>query len=173
MNITYKYYFYYLIDIDKETNKLKLYAYTDDKRLASMFESFRDMTKFKKKKRHITKEEVNNLARNNRISYLKPYELNTYDRFNNIEYSILTAITIDESLLIQSKCANITCGGTIFANCLIPSYIFNEEIKDSLDIILYTKCNEYMTTKDDLVYPEFKPDELSIFIRYYGKTIGH
>ena len=55
MTKTYKYWFYYL---DGE-----LYAYTDKKEYAKIFEEERDMTKFTKRKEEITREELNFLAK--------------------------------------------------------------------------------------------------------------
>ena len=71
MNKMYKYYLYYFND--------ELYAYTDNKEYAKEFEKIRDMKKFIRIKREITREDVNILAGEEQGKYLVSQTFTIYD----------------------------------------------------------------------------------------------
>lgn len=168
MKTEYKYWFYYINDND---NYYSLYAYTDNKDLVESFEMFRDMNKFKIKKSKISKEEVNYLAREEMGKYLKFSTLEVYDKETKCFGSMQTALTMNEETTIHNLINNINCG-MLCRYCWIDPLIFNDDLLYNLYILRYTDYNEYISSKkDNKNLPSIRADELSIFIRYFGKTL--
>ena len=64
---------------------------------------------------------------------------------------------------------------TLYKYCWDNPYIFKDKIIKALDILEYTKVYNHILNGS--FYPEednsikIKPDELGIFIHYYGKTL--
>lgn len=171
INNTYTYWLYYWIDLSNDSQDYTLYAYTDTKELADLFELFRDMSKFKKKKKELTKDEIHYLASNETDKYMKMTTLEIYDKNKKVYGNMKTAITMNESVTLQN-CINNINFGLICKYCWIDPNIFEDRIKKSLKILRYDKCYEYIYNDSKGYESKFiKADELGIFVRYFGKTL--
>lgn len=83
-----------------------IYAYTDSKEIADLFEEFHDMEKFRRKKIPLTKEEVSNLATDELNQYLKKRKITTKDE-NGKKTEIEIAVTKQEEKLIDLQVMSI------------------------------------------------------------------
>ena len=163
-----KYWLYYL-KLDNEDTEL--YAYTDNKEFAKSFERERDMSLFNKVKKKLSKGELNYLAREYQNCYLKKVEMKMYDKKNHIwlygDFVMSTTehLTVTSSAIKLSEC-------DIYRYCWFNPYIFKDNIIKSLEILEYAniyrhnESNDYKSHKINL-----KPDELGIFLHYFGKTM--
>lgn len=161
---TYLYWIYYM----KENDKYKIYAYTDQKELSTLFEEFRDMSKFYIKKIKLNREDVNNLAELYQPLYLMEKEL-TYRKFNKVG-KIKMAITMMENLTLQNHISKIHIDlllGNVSFN--IDPNLLKPKIRDALTVLGYTELYNYIYEESDK--PEYIIDELNVFIEYYGKTL--
>lgn len=164
----YKYWIYY----HKKSNSL--YAYTDNKKYAKEFEKMRDMEKFDIVSEEIDQNTLNYLAKNYQGKYLKKIPIKIYDMKNKLWFDSDIIVTIDESLGIQNASTHLMYE-TLYKYCWDNPYIFKDKIIKALDILEYTKVYNHILNGS--FYPEednnikIKPDELGIFIHYYGKTL--
>lgn len=166
-----KYWFYYFDN--------KLYAYTDNKERAIEFEQERDMTQFKRKKKNITKKLVNSLARDDELRYLYliKMNLNIYnkDTLRWMDGSLIT--TMMEKITVENVSAQLM-SDTLFnlVDWNVNPSIFKHKIYKALDDIGYVHLYNQMTVITDTGEYEdgqikIEPDELGIFLHYFGKTM--
>lgn len=165
---TYKYWIYYL----KETKEL--YAYTDNKKFAKEFESDRDMNKFKKISCNIDSEEVNGLAKYHQSKYLKKSSIKIYDKKTMKYFNSYIIITIEEEVTIQNTAIQLMYD-SIYKYCWDNPYIFKDKIIKALSVLEYVNIYNQMSLSQTGQYEDnqinIKPDELGIFIHYYGNTM--
>jgi len=171
MTKTYKYWFYYL---DGE-----LYAYTDKKEYAKIFEEERDMTRFRKRKEEITRDELNFLARDYQSNYLEKFDIEAFDRENDEIFESFLVITGIERITITNASIQIQ-NEDLYKYCWdTPHGIFKTKIIKALEILQYnvlhrqitcaTNTGEWPAEYDDNI--KLKPDMIGIFCHYYGKTL--
>lgn len=155
--LKYKYWIYYvnpeLLDelacmINEENC---IYAYTDDKTIADQFEEIHDMSKFIKKKVHLTKMEVHVLTQDERNQYLKLRQVLTKDESGKPTY-ITLAITLQEEKLLDLQIMS-SLNNLIYRVCIdtFPIGIFKDTIiKDLNKVKYYSVVNNYATGKNIL-----------------------
>jgi hypothetical protein len=167
----YKYWLYY--DSNGE-----LYAYTDDKKIKKDFEYDRDMRMFKSKKKNLTREEVNILAKNNSERKLVLEDLRGYS--NGEIFTTKMAITGLEKLTIHNESASLLYYD-IFPLAEVSPYIFKEDIVEALYILkylhvheAYEDCRHTESIPDSIltIEDEFKINTLNMFLNHYGKTMS-
>lgn len=166
MKTEYTYWIYY--------HDNEIYAYTDNKSYAEQFEDFRDMKKFKRVKKELSKEEVNYLAKEYQCLYLKEYSFDVYDKENEDNYPFEIVITSMEEINVNNNTMQVRVNLSTDTFDLNPKY-FNKDIQKALYIIGYLTIyeeNQLPFQNDSLenrIVPV--PDQLSIFISLYGWSI--
>lgn len=163
-----KYWIYLLKDNDT------LYAYTDNKSHAKLFERDRDMRKFTKIKKSLCKQEVNYLANEYQNGYLKEIKIPIYDKTNEKWFDgifIMTAeeyfsLTLAEVQLMESD---------LYKHCWDHPGLFNDDIVKALEVLEYNNVYRQLTATTgnyiNNIEIKVKPDLLGLFLRYYGKTM--
>ena len=122
----------------------------------------------------IDKNTLNLLVANYQNNYLKMLPIKMYDKkkLEWIDSQIL--VTNDEAISIQNISAQLMCD-TIYRYCWDDPYIFKNKIYKALKVLGYTKIYNSITCAMSGMYKDedinIKPDELGIFIHYYGKTL--
>lgn len=157
-----KKYWIYILNKDGD-----IYAYTDDKELAKKFESQRNMKKFKKIKKNISKKEINELANEYQLCKLELVELDT--KGNNGYSSCNIAMTGIEHMDISNVGYTLKYV-TLPKTAVVNPLIFNKKIYDALKTIGYNDIYPTLpfdTPKDYYI----KLDMLMIFIQNFGKTL--
>jgi len=182
----YKYYFYYLDDkyySDLPVQKISdFYCYTDDEILAKEFESNRNMKHYMKVKKHITKAEVNELAKYLPKKTLKRTQFTTADELGGVQIvEIIT--TKEEEILCSSEC---TCSGYKILtgqfhenSTYVPVNIFKKDIRKALKLYKFDSCWNLYNYGDDKLLTNFMSgnddvigvDSLSIFVKMFGATL--
>lgn len=148
MMMKFKYYIYYLRDEDGGYN---LYAYTDRKYLAKMFERQRNMDKFKVKIKDLTKEDVHNMAYDYRTLMLDIIDITFYDDELNKKYKVDYALTTGEKLEFIHKCTAVSL--KVYNNVWTSPLIFNKEIQKALFTLNYYTYHLYIAySLDDKAY---------------------
>ena len=145
-NNFYKYYMYYKKD---KNDKYKIYAYTDDKHIAKLFENQRNMSKFKVKVKDITKDDIKALAEYHQTSILEIVPIKFYDRETNKEYNVDYALTTLEKLefIRLNSIATIK----IYNSAWDSPLIFKKEIQKALFVLGYYDCHIYLSNNIDNV----------------------
>lgn len=174
----YTYYFYYYLD-DEESGEI--YAYTDHSDLAKEFERMRNMTKFKRRKRKISRREVNFLADEYPERYLKSKYLFTAKKGKQETTEIKVVMTDVESTTTENHVAALIVSD-LWANVWTPVTIFCKELKQALKTIGYdlgyafiSETNEKIEINDgewmDAILEILKVDEFAMFMYLFGYTI--
>lgn len=160
--MTKKYWIY------KLKNSNEIYAYTDDKNIALLFESQRNMKKFIKKKKELDRRGISFLAKEYRSNILKVCEYNTYDNIKNITYRL--AVTENEDLSVKNL-SFVIRHIDIKKQCIYDTRIFNSDIRKALKILGYKTI--YKENNDLAFYdsPDIKIDTVNLFLKNYGKTM--
>lgn len=179
----YKYWFFYIKPeylhlVYTETDDSLLYAYTDNKEYAKLFQSQRDMNKFFIKKRKIEKEEVSYLAREFTREYLIKKEVKTKIRgigSEVIDYDLV--LTSTENYMVESSLNKILMVD-IWTKAWINPYIFNHEyftmlkkigLVEKFDTISNWKSSSKVVNR---IGENIQPDYLSAFIHIYQFLIS-
>lgn len=165
----YKYWFFY----SKDTNEL--YAYTDDKNLANGFESQRDMNKFIKVKKKISRSLVNDLARDYDGEYLLEGGMRVYDSVTKETSECKLVVTKIEWITVSSTGFSFV-NEEIYRYCWLSPHVFNDEIFNALKVVGYNDIHNVLvrTENDNDINDPFDyiiPDDLGIFLKYYGETM--
>lgn len=168
----YKYWLFYLKTNDDL--EYELYAYTNNKEFALEFEKSRDMSKFVKKKKKISKDEVNFLARNYQSNILQRIILKTSNMKNEIIETEIIGTMIEQITVTNEATKFMICG--IYENCYINPYYLNQELYEALEILEYVSIFDCMNltgyNKPSKGFnPKIVADELSIFIHNFGKSM--
>ena len=166
----YKYWIYYLNE--------EIYAYTDNKEYAKIFESNRNMKLFKKVKMEISKEGVNYLAKEFQEAVLVNMPIDIYDKETHTWIKSNIIVTNMEKITILNVSIQIM-NEDLYKFCWFSPYPFNNKIIKALHILEYDKINSILTNSkldqfsDDYYDDEIniKADMLGIFIHYYGRTL--
>ena len=154
----------------------EMYAYTDDKSIFEKFQLQRNMELFNFKKVKLTKDEVNDLAKDYKYKILRERLLKTIDR--SISYFI------DVSMVITDLEYNITMSISNYTEiqlstyCWINPFQFNDSIYNSLIKIGYISIyntivgkDEYIDENDDDV--NLIVDEFQVFLKEYSETLAN
>lgn len=160
----YKYYFYYLKDkyVKLFNRDQSLYAYTDDKNIAKMFESTRDMNLFKKEKESISKKEVNVLALRYKNEYLMSQKLFYHNsKFINMAITLNENSTINEIGMIYQR--------EIYLRTDIDPFMFSTKERNLLKDLNYLYFYMYQIMNVNKV--TIIPNLLQIFVKEFGKTL--
>ena len=130
-----KVYIFYLMNDDKEP---EVYAYTDDKLLATEFEKFRDARLFKKVKTYLTHSELMSLYKDYPKGELTVLATTTRD-VNNLCNSadVLICVTELERMSIINKYDALMYYELPAMASRVRPDIFNDEIMKALKIIDY------------------------------------
>ena len=168
---TYKYWLYYYDD--------ELYAYTDNKSYAKSFERDRDMNKFIKRKKEITREDVNMLAREEQDKYLLSNKIDIYNKEKMTWFEAEFVMTQMERTTINNIAVQVM-NEDLYKYCWNTPFIFNNKIIKALELLQYNTLHRQLTysTRSGEYPAEFcdeiihiKPDMLGIFLHYFGKTM--
>lgn len=133
---TYKYWLYYKID-DEDDDTHSLYAYTNDKSIAAVFENQRNMDKFYKTTKNMTSIDVHNLAEDFQCMILEMQPVEFYDDENDETYLVQYALTTTEKLDFIYYMSNVSL--TIYKNAWTNPLIFNDDIQKALFTLNYYK----------------------------------
>ena len=171
IEMTIKYWLYFLKN-DDGTIDTEPYAYTDNKDMAKRFEIERNMNKFKKVKRKLTREEINFLAYEFQTGYMEDVDLDVYDKSTMEWHEIHYVMTGNEKLTVGNL--SLSSFDDLYTCCMYNPKIFNDKIKNALYIIHYNQIYNKLSgdsDNDDRYSYEVISDPLGIFIRHYGKTL--
>lgn len=149
-----------------------LYAYTTDKKFAKWFYNIHDKNLFVMKKKEMTKSEYTQFYSDNVFSRLEKFN---YDETKDDEYFPATRLEIsslenDLPIIIQADLASHT----------FPYLIFNDEIVEELDAILFCTLYDINFNEDVDFYsyqwgsfgiPSVYPAEKQVNIRYNYKNL--
>lgn len=169
----YRYWFFYIKPEYKDNVCIEvddglLYAYTDNKDLAKKFEETRDMSKFFKVKRKITRDELNYLADvyNKEYMMMKSFETKTE---NGDVITCDLVLTKMEFFAIDRAYIEMSIS-KIWTYTWINPFIFKEKIIDALDNLGYILGYNMIKGNDKKgdIYSIFKPDYISAFIHHFG-----
>ena len=168
---SYKYWFYYW---DNE-----LYAYTDKKEYAKGFESFRNMKKFKRIKKYISKSEVNQLASDEMLRYLVTMPFTIYNKNNGEVYEDEYIVTQIEKMTVNNYVIKLMNQDLFNYAWICNPYIFKKPIFKALKFLCYNDAYNVVSASSKTGYYSFeddskiklKPDELGIFLHIYWKTV--
>ena len=136
----YKYWMYYKIDSYDDT--YDLYAYTDDKVLADMFESQRNMKKFKRVVKKLDNKGVHDLAEDYQGMILQVFPIKFYDYDTKDVIPVKYALTTMEKLDFIYYSSNTSL--TVYKNAWTNPLIFNKEIRNALFELNYHKYYLYI-----------------------------
>lgn len=171
----YKYWFYYLID-KEDTDSYELYAYTDNKEYARMFELTRLKKRFKKRIMKISRRAVNYLASDHTGGYLRKTIFMTENPKDTKLTHIEFIVTESEDITTKSYASSMI-NIKIWDHCWFDYRIFNDEMLELLKMLRYTygynmisDSGEYDTSDiDDGI---LCPDEFGMFMHLYGDTVN-
>lgn len=176
MEKTYQYWFFYIKPEFKdfvctESDDSLLYAYTDKKEYAKIFESMRDMEKFFKKKRKISRDEVGYLADTYNKEFLIYKSFETKKENGGIQNCNLL-LTKMEYFIIDRDYTEV-CMNRLWLYTWINPKIFKDEYKKALEEIGYTFGYDMIsnTKREKSAYQAmelYKPDYISAFIHHFG-----
>ena len=179
-------YIFYLV-FEKSLNP-QLYAYTDNKKYAELFRTYRNMNVFKEKEFKLDKNgwlSLNSIHPNNKITI---DELETKGRDEFTKDTIKLPLTYDEVYYVTLKPDEII--DEKFKNIMINPSVFNSKINESLYALGYfyiyrnVQINFYANYDLDSFYDGFdretiglKPsymdiDQFTIFMERFGYTIN-
>ena len=193
MKTNYKYWIFYAneeyIDdltclIDKDN---LIYAYTDDKQIANIFEIYHDMSKIKKKHVNLTRFEVNQLAKDHQTKIIKMRKFLTKDKDGKkMEINIPVTVMEEKHVDLQIVATlNKLIYQVVKSPC--PVKIFREDIIKEFEkirlfsIINHSKLNEdYINIGNDCILfsdnlkkgSKIFADELSIYIHLFGNILN-
>lgn len=159
----YKYYFFYRCKDEKE-----LYAYTQDKKIAKRFKNDR-RNFYKMKKVLLTREEVNELAKNHRHSIIT--DIKARDKMGEIKGFLCTEdefINIsDYSIHRISRVSSTVMGDMRFINIVKDRYL------DALAYLLYIKTYRLVKYgKIDYLFDLFETNLVGTFVTMYKKELS-
>ena len=168
----YKYWLFYLKK-DNE-NDHELYAYTDNKNFALNFKESRNMDKFICVKKKLSQKEVNFLARDYQSNILQSISLKTSDENNKVIETTVIGTMIEKITVTNETTRFMVCG--LYEHCWIDPNLFNSEVYKALEILEYVDIYNMMnlTNHQSITQgyiPNIIPDELAIFIHYFGKSM--
>jgi hypothetical protein len=149
-----------------------IYAYADDKEIANLFMSIRDMNKFIMKKKKLTTSEINRLSSDHMHGYLQNMTIKTQINGKISNYSI--ALTMLEMIVIGQEATSISAN--IFQYMTIPPFIFSDKYMKILTLFKYSNMYIHYLFGDKVNTP-LSPfhqniDELAIFIKLYGNMLA-
>ena len=177
-DISYKYWFFYIkpeylhLVCTEESDSL-LYAYTNNKEYAKIFQTQRNMNKFFMLKREIKKDEVNYLAKNFTREFLVKKEVKT--KSNGIGSKVITCdliITETEYNIIYTSCYRVLMVD-MWKSAWTNPYIFKNKYVELLNKIgIVNKFNDLNTWKNttnetNKIGINIQPDLLSTFIHEF------
>lgn len=159
----YKYYFFYRCKDER-----KLYAYTQDKKIAKRFKNDR-RNFYKMKKVLLTREEVNELAKNHRHSIIT--DIKARDKMGEIKEFLCTEdefINIsDYSMHRISRVSSTVMGDMRFINIVKDRYL------DALAYLLYIKTYRLVKYgKIDYLFDLFETNLVGTFVTMYKKELS-
>lgn len=164
-----KYWIYYLRDgTDNE-----IYAYTDNKEYAELFELDRNMSMFTCIKKKIGIDEINFLAREYQNCYLKEMKMRIFDKSKSKWINAVYITTVSEYLTVTTASISLI-ESDIYEHCWYNPGIFKKNIFKALEVIEYNNVYRQITSNvydDNETEINIKPDMLGIFLYYYGKTM--
>lgn len=166
--IKVKYFLFYYIG-DKENIDDRLYAYTDNHHLYKSFKRDRDMSKFRCKIKYLSKEGIRYMAEEHKDLYLIIRTLKFIDKESGKFFNAEMVMTDNESMTVYRKSSSLLLQ-ELPLHCWINPRIFNEKVYKILHDIGYISFYHSIHGKED---EDIKviPDEVSIFIKFYGKTL--
>lgn len=154
----YKYYLFY------EKDDGSLYAYTNDKKIAKIFQLMRKKELFVYEEKKLNMDEIRSIFDVVPDTLLEPYDFYLGD------LKITFPITTREKLHMEHMGISIATVD-LYCSAKIPPEIFEGEMKEALDEIGYTKAyREYH--KGSQMMDLFKPDFLSCFLDLFGYTLN-
>lgn len=152
-----------------------LYGFTSDKLRAAIFRLYRP--KLKQVIKDVSKKDYNNMRDKLRGKEIIPHEFETRnDHFGSTkvsqiatEHEVMNIILHKEELVLKE-----------LSKHTISTEIFVSDVKKSLKTLKMDYVNKYW--EEVLIYPgdrktvlnpEFKIDELGLFVQLYGHLMGH
>ena len=175
----YTYYIFYInkkyrneIVIPPDEPDDGVYAYADDKDIANLFMSIRDMNKFIMKKKKLTTSEINRLSSDHMHGYLQTITIKTQIDGKVSDYTI--ALTMLELIMIGQESTSLSTN--IFQYMTISPFIFADKYMKSLTLFRYSNMyiHYLFGNKINAPLPQFYQniDELAIFIKLYGNMLA-
>lgn len=166
------YMFYYIGD---ETEDSFLYAYTDDKNLAKLFEDFRDKKIFKKVKVYLDYRQLNDLYKLYPEEELQLFYTFTRDSKNTEDCtSVQIALTKSEQLSVETEYDSLFYYKLqTLVNSFNP-YIFKNSLRKALDILDYTYNYQFFNEPESLPYDvqySYNMDGFQLFYDLFKKYI--
>lgn len=161
-----KYWIYYYKDSED------VYAYTDNKTYAMLFELDRDMKLFKRVKKIMSREDIHYLAQEYQNKLLNLIELDIYDKYRERWFKGSIAMTSEEYFSITLAEVQLM-ESDLYQHCWEHPGKFKNKIVKALEVLEYNNVYRQITStsNDDEVKINAKPDMLGIFLHYYGKTM--
>lgn len=178
--IAYKYWVFYLLPqyYEKFENILPvlvdpdtyIYAYTDNKDFADMFETMHNMKYFRRRKFNMTREQVHELTLTERNKYMKMQSYAT--SFQNGVTSIDMIVTMEEIEAVEASVRDQIMKCSLKMELEDPM-LFSNGLLSALTKLRYTKFWDYREGKvngspfDSITFC-MSMDELSVYTSLFG-----
>ena len=162
-----KYYLYKRIYGRKDENKLAKYeitAYTDDKKIAKLFESQRNMDLYKKKIIDLSSDGIRMLLEEHPNALLSKMSIKIIDREHNEKYKIKFALSRNEISNYNSRIVMVPI--ELYTHAWNPPEIFNDEIYDALKTLGYVDIHREVGKRKDEKEETGRYDNKNIFKEY-------
>lgn len=144
---------------------LELYAYTDDKRLADGFESYRRKDIFIKKKKELTSEQLEDLHDEYSGGLLREVKYT----IGNDEIPIV--VTMLEEITVMNCCINAIESRLPRLVLSLPPNVFTKDMQSALADVGYISLWDYVENKTKTSLP-ITPNYIACFFYLYGDTIS-
>lgn len=172
MNKEIKYYLFYLIERDENQIEIsrKLYAYTDDKKIAKKFKEERDNNQFHMVTMYPSKEEIHDIALEYKDLILSDKGLKFFNSKTGVSTPGSLVMTREEYLTVHRRASSLILQELPIHTWISP-YIFKQKTFEALDTLGYVsfyKEIESGYSEDEI---SVVADEVAIFIHYFGKTL--
>lgn len=150
-------------------NRATLFAYTDKKELAKLFLKLHKKEVFIIKKQMISREVVNDLAKNYQNNIIRKVNMTTKD-IDNQMIEIDVAITEVEGILTENRCYSMV--EYLYKYAWNSNECLRDEYKEALDILGYTNVHNSLLRGDSIILPKMLQEDLfGALINAYGSIM--
>ena len=151
-----------------------IYAYTENKKYAEAFRKTRDMDMFDERTYHDSV--LKTFSKKCPEKRLISYTLSSYDYQKKTPISEKIIMTKEERAYVQ-KIQNLEdLGSALYPSRWIEPCIFKDKYYNVLDrsgyVDLYEELWSSIYYSDAVIFNSLKPNELNIFLYYFGYTIN-
>jgi hypothetical protein len=174
---TYKYWVFFIKPeyrarlgrVGSTFNDPLIYAYTDKKEYASGFLDIHSADAFILKKFYLTRDEVNDLAREFQNNIIRCVKLTTKDS-EYCERNITIYMTESEHILSENLCYSVT--ETLWKYVWDPITKFDLKYQKALGILHYIRNQKMLNMGETYATPNMEADVYGAFIHIFKEVLG-